>query len=77
MKNKETEIRVLVGSDFLETLEKRLGLTNHTDVIKAALTLLNWASEETYSGRMVVSTNIKGKTVHRLVMQNLLNIGKK
>ena len=73
MKNKETEIKVLVGSNFLKTLEKRLSLTNHTDVIKAALTLLNWASEEVGSGRMVVSTDVEGKTVRRLVMQELLN----
>lgn len=74
MKDKKTEIKVLVGSDFLETLEKRLGLTDHTDVVKAALTLLNWVSEEIYNDRMVVSTSIEGKKVHRLVMQNLLNI---
>lgn len=73
-KTKKTEIRVSVDSNFLKSLEKRLGLTKSTDVTRAALSLLDWVSEETKGGRMILSTNKEGKSAHRLVMPELSNI---
>ncbi|GEM_PF-6847024 len=74
IENQKTEIRVAVDSNFLKSLELRLGLTKSTDVARVALSLLDWASEETKDGRMILSTNREGKSAHRLVMPELSNI---
>jgi hypothetical protein len=69
---KDTEIRFTVDSSFLGELQKRLGIEKGTDIARAALTLLDWASKETQSGRIVLSSNESGKDVHRLVMPELV-----
>jgi hypothetical protein len=71
---KKTEVRVAIDSNFLKKLENRLGLTKSTDVTRVALSLLDWVSEETKEGRMILSTNKDGKSTHRLVMPELSNI---
>ena len=75
MSNK-TEVRVSIDSNFLNTLEERLGITKSTDLTRVALSLLDWASEEAKSGRLILSTNSEGKEAHRLVMPELSNIAK-
>ena len=75
--SKKTEIRVSVDSDFLDKLESNLKLTRSTDVARAALTLLDWASEETKQGRMILSTDKKGQDAHKLVMPELSKIDSK
>ncbi|OEU65603.1 MAG: hypothetical protein BA863_11120 [Desulfovibrio sp. S3730MH75] len=75
VKNKDkTEIRIAVDSDFLKKLEKRLKLSRGTDVAKVALSILDWASEETKDGRMILSTTKEGKNAHRLVLPELMQI---
>jgi len=73
-KPKKTEVRVAIDSNFLKKLENRLGLTKSTDLTRVALSLLDWVSEETKEGRMILSTNKDGKNAHRLVMPELANI---
>ena len=75
MSNK-TEVRVAIDSNFLNKLEERLGITKSTDLTRVALSLLDWASEEAKSGRLILSTNSEGKEAHRLVMPELSNITK-
>ena len=75
MSNK-TEVRVAIDSNFLNKLEERLGITKSTDLTRVALSLLDWASEEAKSGRLILSTNSEGKEAHRLVMPELSNIAK-
>jgi len=72
----KTEVRVAIDSNFLNTLEKRLGITKSTDLTRVALSLLDWASEETKEGRLILSTDSEGKQAHRLVMPELSNITK-
>lgn len=68
----ETEIRITVDREFLETLQERLGTSKGTDVARSALTLLDWASRETQAGRMVMSSTANLEDVHRLVMPELM-----
>ncbi len=69
-----SEIRVSVDSDFLKSLQEKLGLSKSTDVTRVALSLLSWASDEAEHNRMILSTTRDGKEVHRLVMPELTNI---
>jgi len=73
---KKTEVRVAIDSDFLNELENRLGISKSTDLARVALSLLDWASEETKSGRLILSTDSEGKQAHRLVMPELTSIKK-
>jgi len=65
------EIRFSVDAEFLERLQQRLGLDKATDIARAALTLLDWASNEASAGRVILSTTDDGKDVHRLRMPEL------
>ena len=66
-----SEIRFTVDSEFLKELQRRLGIERSTDIARSALTLLDWASSETSSGRVILSSNAQGDDVHRLVMPEL------
>jgi hypothetical protein len=74
--SKKTEVRVAIDSNFLNKLENRLGISKSTDLARVALSLLDWASEETKEGRLILSTDSNGKQAHRLVMPELTNIKK-
>lgn len=73
---KKTEVRVSIDSNFLEELEKRLGVSRSTDLARIALSLLDWASVESKEGRLILSTDNEGKNAHRLVLPELTNIKK-
>ena len=66
-----TELRFTVNTDFMNKLRKRLQVERGTDIARSALTLLDWASEETSSGRVILSSTSEGTEVHRLVMPEL------
>jgi hypothetical protein len=51
-----------------------LGGVKATDVVREALTLFNWASEERAHGRLILSTDREGKDVARLAMPSLAKI---
>jgi uncharacterized protein YidB (DUF937 family) len=76
MAAEKTEVRVAIDSEFLKSLEARLGVSKSTDLARIALSLLDWASEEAASGRLILSTNREGKEAHRLVMPELASISK-
>lgn len=54
MHKRQTEIRFLLETDYLNKLKERLGEAKTTDVMRAALSLLDWASEEVARGRVIV-----------------------
>ena len=66
-----TELRFTVDAEFLKKLQERLGADRGTDIARSALTLLDWASAESSSGRVILSSTADGKDVHRLVMPEL------
>lgn len=67
----QTEIRFTVDKEFLEKLEKRLGVNRSTDVARSALALLDWASAQTEGGRVILSSTESGEKVQRLAMPEL------
>ena len=68
------ELRMQVEDDFLGTLMRYLGVTRATDVVREALTLLNWAVQERRKGRLIVSADSNGRNSARLVMPSLERI---
>jgi hypothetical protein len=66
------EIRFAVDAAFLKKLQDRLGIEKGTDLARSALTLLDWASAESASGRVILSSTAAGEDVHRLVMPELM-----
>lgn len=74
MPAKQTEVRFLIDTHFLEKLKDRMGEAKATDVIRTALALLDWATEEAEKGRDIFSASNQGDDVHRLVMPELLYV---
>jgi hypothetical protein len=71
------EVRFNVTDDeFMENLQKTLQVKTAPEVVKQALTLLNWAVGEISSNRIVLSSDLKGQNVHRLVMPALDRVKK-
>lgn len=66
-----TEVRFTVETNFLRTLQGRLGVEGAVDICRPALTLLAWASREVQRGRVILSATKSGKDVHRLAMPEL------
>ncbi len=67
----KTELRVAVDAAYLRELQDRLGVTSGTELARAALSLLDWASREVADGRIILSTDENGRNPHRLVMPQL------
>ncbi len=65
------EIRLKVDDAYLRSLSEKVGNRTSTDVMRDALTILNWAVEERLAGRMVLSSKPDGTDVSRLVMPSL------
>lgn len=65
------ELRVQVDDDFMGQLRDRLGYRNVTDVARDALTLLDWASQESAQGRFIYSGMAGGRDLARLALPKL------
>jgi hypothetical protein len=65
------ELRVQVDDDFMGQLRERLGYRNVTDVARDALTLLDWASQESAQGRFIYSGMSNGRDLARLALPKL------
>ena len=74
MSRRQTEVRFLVGTEFLEQLKHRMGDPKATDIVRTALALLDWATEEVEQGRVILSATDQGGDIHELVMPELLNV---
>ena len=73
-KPKQVEVRFMVDQSFIEQLRERLGGATNSDLARSAFTLLDWASNETQGGRLVLSSSGSGDDVHRLVMPELVKL---
>jgi hypothetical protein len=65
------ELRVQVDDEFMGRLSERLGYKNATDVARDALTLLDWASQESAEGRFIYSGRQGGRDLARLALPKL------
>jgi hypothetical protein len=65
------ELRMQVEDRFIEELQRSLGYMRSTDVVRDALTILNWAVRESAKGRVILSANSDGHDVARLAMPSL------
>jgi hypothetical protein len=71
------EIRLQIPDDIIDALRTKLRLGTNTDVVREALTLLNWAAGEKENGRYILSAMPDGKDIARLTMTSLENVEKK
>ena len=69
--SRKIEIKVAIDCCYLDNLKNRLGANDSTHLIRTAMTLLDWASEEISAERVIISTDVYGGQIHRLVMQEL------
>jgi hypothetical protein len=67
------ELRMRLDEEFARSLQKKLHL-RATDIVREALTLLNWAVQERERGRVILSADPDGHQVARLAMPALEHI---
>jgi hypothetical protein len=65
------EVRFNVDDAFLESLQRKLGASKATDVVKEALTVLNWAVNEKTEGRQILSGDSEANNLVRLATPGL------
>jgi len=70
------EVRFTVDEDFIKRLQDSTGEKKVTDVTRDALTLLDWAVNEVQNGRVILSSDQSGSSVHRLAMPALTKAAK-
>jgi hypothetical protein len=69
------ELRMQVDDAFIGSLQRKLDLRAATEIVRAALTILNWAVDERERGRVIVSADPSGQSVVRLAIPVLDRIG--
>lgn len=65
------EVRFNVDDKFLEELQKSLKTSKATDVVREALTVLNWAVNEKSKGREILSGDADANNLVRLATPGL------
>ena len=65
------EVRFQVEDEFANRLRKRFGNRNTTDLARDAFTLLDWASEESMQGRVILAGAPDGTNLVRLALRSL------
>ena len=68
------ELRMQVDDRFIGVLQDKLNL-RATEIVREALTILNWAVYERGRGRVILSADPNGQSVERLAMPVLDRIG--
>lgn len=71
MREDYVDVFVRVERGVMMKLKSRLGLKFSSDVMKEALTMINWAAEEKEKGRVILSATEGGTEVTRLAMECL------
>jgi hypothetical protein len=61
------ELRMQLDDEFIGTLQRKLDL-RATDIVREALTILNWAVHERERSRVILSADPNGQSVERLAM---------
>jgi hypothetical protein len=65
------ELRLHIDDAFMGRLQEALGYVKGTDVVREALTILNWAVQERQRGRLILSATKNGQGVAQLAMPSL------
>ena len=65
------ELRIGVDDAYIERLKKRVGYRTTTELARDALTLLDWASDESSRGRYLFAGDPDGRNPVRLALRNL------
>lgn len=65
------EIEFAVESSFIRNLQRELQIDNPLEVVRTALTLLNWVVDETGRGQLILAVQKDGTPIHRLSMPSL------
>ena len=68
------DIRLSVESSFIKKLQADLNNAPATEIVRAALSLFNWAVKETKEGRVILSSDQNGEHQLRLAMPILEQI---
>ena len=61
------ELRMQMDDEFIGALQHKLDL-RATEIVREALTILNWAVHERERGRVILSADPNGQSVERLAM---------
>lgn len=61
------ELRMQMDDEFIGDLQRKLDL-RATDIVREALTILNWAIHERERSRVILSADQNGQNVERLAM---------
>ena len=70
------EVRFNVDDKFLENLQSQLGTSKSTDIMREALTVLNWAVGERSRGRDILSGDPDASNLTRLATPGLESVKK-
>ena len=68
------EVRFTVDDKFLQDLQSKLGIAKTTDLMKEALTVLNWAASERSKGRDILSGDSDANNLTRLATPGLESV---
>ena len=60
------EVRIILDDELVESLKDRLKTPKATEVIREALGLLDWATEEVGQNRVILSISEDGKEPKRI-----------
>jgi len=66
------EIRTSVDKDFMNELLDALNEKKATSVVRSALSLLKWVTNEKKKNRVILSSTADGGDVHKLVMPGII-----
>jgi hypothetical protein len=64
------EIRMQIDDEFLQSMMSALNMKG-TDVVRESLTILNWAIKEIRRGRVILSSDQRGRNTSQLAMPSL------
>jgi hypothetical protein len=65
------ELRMQLDDEFIGDLQTKLRSARASDIVREALTILNWAVHERERGRVILSARPDGQDVARLAMPAL------
>lgn len=70
------EVRLKIPDEMAQHLMKQIGVKNGTDLVKEALTLLDWAADKATSGNYIVAADEHGKPLEKMTTPGLLRARK-
>jgi uncharacterized membrane protein len=64
-------MRISINEDFIDKLKEESGITEASQLVTEALSLLKWAISEAKDGRILVTTNNKGEIINKVSIPSL------